>query len=275
VDELAGRIGERNVTRPKALEDAARHLEKTFEGFGLQARRQGFRVGSVECSNIEVEIAGGSEIVVVGAHYDSVIGAPGANDNASGVAALLALSRAFAKSRPKRTLRFVAFVNEEPPHFQTDDMGSLRYARRSRERGEQIVAMLSLETMGCYSDLEGSQSYPPPIGLFYPSTGNFIRFVSNPGSRRLLHDVVGNFRSHTEFPSEGAALPSILPGIGWSDHWSFWQAGYPAVMVTDTAPFRYPHYHTASDTPDKVDYPKLARVVAGIERVVRHLVDRE
>ncbi len=273
VTVLAEGIGERNVAHPQALDRAARHIERALVQAGYRPQRQSFQVAGVDCHNLEVEIPGksSSEIVVVGAHYDTALGAPGANDNGSGVAAVLALARRLAKLQPERTLRFVAFVNEEPPHFQTDDMGSLRYARRSRERGENIAAMLSLETMGYFDDSEGSQVYPPPIGFFYPSTGDFVGFVANLGSRRLLREVIADFRSHTPFPSEGAALPAVIPGVGWSDHWAFWKAGYPALMITDTAPFRYPHYHTAADTPDKLDYERLARVVAGIERVVRKL----
>jgi hypothetical protein len=105
----------------------------------------------------------------------------------------------------------------------------------------------------------------------YPATGNFIAFVGNYGSRRLVRQVVGSFRRQAEFPSEGGAVPGFLPGIGWSDHWSFWQEGYPALMVTDTAPFRYPHYHRVTDTPDKLDYDRTARVVSGLEAVVREL----
>jgi hypothetical protein len=274
VEKLAREIGERNVTaRPDELTAAAGFIEQTLSAAGYDPRRQSYDVSGKSCHNLEVELAGSAEIVVIGAHYDSVIGAPGANDNGTGVAALLALARRLARHKPGRTLRFVAFANEEPPHFQTGDMGSVRYAGRCRERNEQVVAMLSLETLGYYSELEGSQVYPPPIGLFYPSTGDFIGFVSNVKSRTLLREVVADFRSHTQFPSEGAALPAIVPGVGWSDHWAFWQADYPALMITDTAPFRYPHYHTAADTPDKIDYERLARVVAGLERVIRHLID--
>jgi hypothetical protein len=146
-------------------------------------------------------------------------------------------------------------------------MGSRVYARHARDRGEMICAMLALETIGYYSDQKGSQDYPPPMSLFYPSTGNFITFVGNTSSRLLVRKCVGSFRKHTAFPSEGAALPAILPGVGWSDQWSFWQEGYPGVMVTDTAPYRYPDYHKASDTPEKIDYDRTARVVVGLARV--------
>ena len=151
---------------------------------------------------------------------------------------MLALARAFRAHKPARTLRFAAFVNEEPPFFHTDEMGSLVYAKACRSRSEKVVAMLSLETMGCFSEAEGSQSYPLPFSLFYPSRGNFIAFVGNLESRSLVHRAIACFREHARFPSEGGAVPGFIQGVGWSDHWSFWKAGYPAIMITDTAPLR-------------------------------------
>ena len=208
------------------------------------------------------------EIVVVGAHYDSVYGSPGANDNATGVAALLEMARSSKEWIPARTLRFVAFVNEEPPYFQTDNMGSRVYARRCRERGENITAMYSLETIGCYSDAENSQIYPFPFKLFYPTRGNFLGFVGNTSSRSLVRKSIRIFRENSAFPSEGIAAPGGLTGIGWSDQWSFWEEGYPGVMLTDTAIFRYKHYHKMADTPDKIDYERMARVVDGLTRLL-------
>jgi len=266
---------EHNFLKVAELEAAARYIEKALAGSGLTVATQHFVSGPAEVRNIEVEIRGGaraSEIVIVGAHYDSVLGAPGANDNGSGVAAVIELARLFAAEKPARTLRFVAFVNEEPPFYHSDAMGSRHYARRSKERGENILAMLSLETIGYYSDLPGSQRYPFPLGLFYPSTGNFIAFVSNLTSRALLHETLASFRRHAGIPSEGVAAPAFIPGVDWSDHWSFWREGWPALMVTDTAPYRYPHYHSAQDTPDKVDYERLARVVTGLHGMLRELV---
>jgi Zn-dependent M28 family amino/carboxypeptidase len=184
---------------------------------------------------------------------------------------MLELARLMAAAKPARTVRFVAFVNEELPFYRTGEMGSRLYARRSRERGENIVAMLSLETIGYYSDRPGSQRYPFPLGLFYPGTGNFLAFVSNLGSRPLLHRALRAFRRHAAFPSEGVAAPAFIPGVDWSDHWSFWAEGYGAIMVTDTAPYRYPYYHTAHDTPDKVDYERLARVVTGLHGMLVEL----
>jgi Zn-dependent M28 family amino/carboxypeptidase len=273
VVELAERIGERNTRRHAALQKAADYVEKELSAAGKVAR-QSYQADGKTCDNLEVELRGTTspdEIVVVGGHYDSVIGCAGANDNGSGAAGVLALARALAKASPARTLRFVAFVNEEPPHFQSDEMGSRVYAKRCRERGENVVAMLSLETIGYFSDADGSQKYPPPLGLFYPSKGNFIAFVGNVGSRSLVRRCVGLFRERAAFPSEGAAVPGFLPGVGWSDHESFWAYGYAGVMVTDTAPFRYPHYHQVEDTPDKIDFERCARVVDGVEQVVRVL----
>jgi hypothetical protein len=266
---------EHNVFRLPMLEQAAQYIENAFDKAGYHpVATQRFQSGPAEVRNIEVEVKGGAragEIIVVGAHYDSVAGAPGANDNGSGVAALLELARLAFGSRPARTVRFVAFVNEEPPFFPGDAMGSAQYAARSKARGENIVAMFSLETIGYYSDQAGSQHYPFPLGLFYPSTGNFIAFVSNLSSRALLHEALTGFRRHGAFPSEGVAAPAFVPGVDWSDHRSFWKEGWPALMVTDTAPYRYPHYHTPQDTPDKVDYERLARVVTGLHGMLRHL----
>ena len=273
VVELAEKIGERNVEKYAALKKAADYVEAELRVAGPVVRHSYLASGR-SCDNLEVEFRGAStpqEIVVVGAHYDSVLHSPGANDNASGVAGLLALARSLAKSAPARTLRLVAFVNEEPPHFRTEEMGSRVYARRCRERGDRVVAMLSLETIGCFTDEPDTQKYPAPLGLFYPSQGNFIAFVGNVSSRALVRRCVKTFRAEAAFPSEGAALPSFLPGVGWSDHESFWEHGVPALMVTDTAPFRFPHYHLRSDTPDTIDFERSARVVAGIERVVREL----
>ena len=273
VVELAESIGERNVVKYAALKKAADYVDSGLRVVGPVSRHT-YKADGRDCDNLEVEIRGTSspgEVVVVGAHYDSVVNCPGANDNASGVAGLLALARALANSKPERTLRLVAFVNEEPPHFRTSEMGSRVYARRCRERNETVTAMLSLETIGCFTDQPDTQKYPAPLGLCYPSTGNFIAFVGNVGSRSLVRRCVKTFRARAPFPSEGAALPGFLPGVGWSDHESFWENGFPAVMVTDTAPFRFAHYHLRGDTPDKVDFERCARVVAGVEQVIREL----
>jgi Peptidase family M28 len=273
VQKLAGEIGERNTWHYPQLNAAADFIEDSFSRAGLQTRRDSYDIHGQACHNIEAEIPGARpEILLIGAHYDSVFGSPGANDNGSGVAAMLALARRFADKKPKHTLRFVAFVNEEPPYFLSDEMGSFIYAGRCKARGDKISGMISLETIGYFSDAPHSQTYPSPgLGIFYPKVGNFIGFVSDVHSRALLRRVVALFRKHAKIPSEGAALPAFIPGVSWSDQWSFWRYGYPGIMVTDTAPFRYPHYHSSSDTPDKLDYDRFTLVVSGMEKVIEDL----
>ena len=168
------------------------------------------------CANVIAELRGTSdEIVILGAHYDTVDESPGADDNASGVAALLALARTFAHTTPRRTIRFVAFANEEPPYFMTEWMGSYQYAQRCHQRGEKVVAMLSLESLGYFRDEAGSQQYPASLEHVYPTTANFIAFASNLGSRGLLRDCIDVFRAHATIPSEGGALPEAVPGVAW------------------------------------------------------------
>jgi peptidase M28-like protein len=275
VEKLAGEIGERNLSHYPQLLRAADFIESSLASAGLAARRVSYEVRGRACHNIEVEISGTRpEIFVVGAHYDSVSGCPGANDNASGVAALLALARRFAGKPTAQTLRFVAFVNEEPPYFQTEEMGSFVYAKSCKARGDRITGMISLETIAYFSDAPGSQRYPSAgLGFFYPSKGNFISFAANTTSRSLLRKTVSAFRKTGKLPCEGASLPAAIPGIGWSDHWAFWQCRYPAIMVTDTAPFRYPHYHEPTDTPEKLDYDRFALVVTGMQSVISELTN--
>jgi hypothetical protein len=268
---LAGEIGERNMFLPHRLAAAARYLEQTLAELGYTVASQELVAAGHTVRNLEVERPGRSrpgEIIVVGAHYDSVLGSPGANDNATGAAAALEIARLLRREDLDRTVRCVFFVNEEPPFFLGEAMGSRAYARRARQRRERIAGMFSLETLGYYSDLPGSQSYPFPFGLLYPRTGNFVGFVGNLRSRGLVRQAVGAFRRRAAFPSEGVAAPGWITGIGWSDHRAFWEQGYRAVMVTDTALFRYRAYHTADDTPDKVRYDLLARVVGGLYRTI-------
>lgn len=273
VHTLAEKIGERNLWRYDALGDSADHIRDSFRSVGYSPLEQSFSVEGKTVRNIEAVLPGDDQrsAVVVGAHYDTVRGSPGANDNATGVAGVLELARLLSAHRPNRDIRFVAFVNEEQPFFATDGMGSWRYAKRCAARGEVISAMLSLETIGYYCDEPGSQHYPFPFGLFYPNRGNFIGFVGNLRSWRLVRKAVRSFRQNAAFPSEAVAAPGWMTGIGWSDHWAFWRVGYPAAMVTDTALFRYAEYHTAADTTTVVDAKRLARVVHGLAAVVRDL----
>jgi Peptidase family M28 len=273
---LAEVIGERNTIKYSQLQMSARYIKGVFQGLGYVVKEESYLADGKRVMNIIAEKRGTthpSEIVLAGAHYDSPPGSPGANDNASGVAAMLELARQFRDVRTERTLRFVAFVNEEPPWFQTELMGSRVHAAGARKRGENITYMLTTETIGCYSDVRGSQKYPFPVNLFYPDKGDYIAFVGNIASRKVLSNTVDSFRKTTPFPSEGIAAPEFITGIGWSDHWSFWQEGYPGLMVTDTAPFRYSHYHKVSDTPEKLDYQRMARVVTGLGKVIEQQVN--
>lgn len=246
VKKLADEIGERNANNYQRLNAAVDFLQTGLSQAGYQVKQQEYKINGKSYYNLVAEKIGiekPNEIIVVGGHYDSVFGSPGANDNGTGAAATLELARIFARQKSNRTIRFVEFTNEEPPFFWTEDMGSLVFAKQLKKQNENVVAMLCLETMGYFSALIDSQKYPFPIGLFYPNQGNFIAFIGNINSGELVRKAIASFRRHTQFPSEGAVLPSGVPGVGWSDHWSFWQQGYPAIMVTDTAPYRYIYYH--------------------------------
>jgi Zn-dependent M28 family amino/carboxypeptidase len=241
--------------------DLERPLRYIAAQLGPQLRFQEFRSGGRMVKNAEVGAGG----VVVGAHYDTVPGSPGADDNASAVAALIELARM------RLPARFVAFANEEMPYFHTNEMGSQAYAAAARSSGQRIDAMISLEMLGCYSDARGSQRYPPGVSSLYPDRGNFIAFVGDIGARALVRRAIGAFRRHAQFPSEGLAAPAVIEGVKRSDHWPFRVAGFPAIMVTDTAYNRYPHYHLASDTPEKLDYLRMARVTLGLAAVIKDL----
>ncbi len=275
VEYLAKQLGPRNIWHDENYQKAADYIQKQFELAGYKPRRQSFPVQDQTCHNIEVELHGvgkTDEIVIIGAHYDTVLKSPGANDNASGVAALLAIARALHGTQPTRTLRLVAFANEENPVAKMPDaMGSRVYAARCRDFAENIVAMIAFDGLGYYSDKPDSQHYPAPFNLLFPSTANFVGFVGDSDSEHLVRQCVGAFRRSEQFPSEGIAASRQYADIGRSDHESFWNQHYHAIMVTDTLPFRYDHYHKPTDTSDKIDFEKLARVTEGLTAVARDL----
>lgn len=266
-----------NFEYPAALERSARVIEAAFAAAGYDVQRQVYRSRGVEVRNIWVTLEpakadGPVETIVVGGHYDSAHDAPGANDNGSGTAATIELARLMRSHRTERTrIHFVAFVNEESPFWGTPDQGADRFAAMLQERGESVRGMLSLETLGWFSDVRGSQRYPAPFAWIYPDVGNFVAFVGMPGSRTWLHDVIAPFRQHAAVPTIGGIAPSTIPGIAWSDHAAFANRGIPALMLTDTAPFRYPHYHRTTDTPDKVNVEVLARITTGLDMTLRRL----
>ena len=277
VEVLALKIGERHIRRPGALAAAARYIEEALaRSGGRSVRPQFYEVHGIKCANLEVELPGVGrprEILLVGAHYDTVEGSPGADDNASGVAAMIEIAALLSRRRLRCTVRCVAFVNEEPPFFYSRKMGSAVYARAARSRGDDIKLMISLEMLGCYSARSMSQRYPPFLRFFYPDRGNFIAFISNLGSRHELARLHEAFCSQCTFPSERLASPAIVPGVSWSDQRSFWRAGFPAVMVTDTAFYRYRHYHAPTDTPEKLDYAAMESVTAGLADAVTTLAN--
>ena len=252
--------------RNEDLERAARYIESAFKGHGVAVESDWFVSRGRKVRNLQTP---GAAVIVVGAHYDSVFRSPGADDNASGVAVVIEL----AAMLRNQGIRFIAFANEESPYFRGPEMGSWHSARSSRERGENLRAMISLEMLGYYRDEPGSQRYPAPLGFFYPDRADFIGFVGDLGSRDLVHKIIASFRRHARFPSEGVAAPALIPGVDWSDHWSFRKHGYPAIMVTDTAFNRNPHYHQPSDKADTLDYERMARVTMGLAAVLKELAN--
>lgn len=277
--------GPRNTEHPTALDQAAAHIERELRASGYVVRPQVFGAAGRLVRNIEAVIepqTASAATLVVGAHYDSHGDSPGANDNGTGTAALLELARQLAnlrgRGRGSIRIRLVLFVNEEPPFFKSELMGSRLYADRLAQSGEDVLGMLSLETLGYYHDAPGSQHYPAPLSMLYPDTGDFVAFVGSVSSRAFVRRTVRDFRELTPFPSEGGTAPGFVQGIDWSDHWSFERVGIPALMVTDTAPFRYPHYHSSADTPDKIDSSCPRRIgfvdcdqaVGGGHSAVRH-----
>jgi Zn-dependent M28 family amino/carboxypeptidase len=274
IDVFARTIGPRNIHYRQGLDKAAAYCEAALREAGYSPHLETFAARDQVFRNIVAELAGSGrrdEIVVVGAHYDTHKDSPGANDNASAVAALLELSRALAHIRPERTLRFVAFTNEESPFTRTEYMGSRVYARQCRQRGEAIVAMIGLEMLGSCSPHVGSQ-WLSFGGLFLPRRGNFLALVGNRRSRALLGRATEILTRESAVPIRSVTLPTNFPAAWSSDHWSFWKEGYPAIMATDTGPLRYAYYHTTEDTPEKLDLGWTARIVDGLQVFLETLV---
>jgi hypothetical protein len=272
VQILAGDIGQRNTD--ESLKRAQDHITSSLAACGYKVEEQHYVVDKTTFRNLVAEVKGTelpAEILLVGAHYDSVFGCPGANDNGSGAAAVLEVARLQAGRLHRRTVRYVFFGTEEPPFFSSTEMGSYHYAKQCFEKGEDIKGLLVLETLGYYTDKPDTQSYPCLFVPGYPTTGNFVVFVGNTSSRSLVEHCVGAFRKACKFPSEGVSAPEWINGLDWSDQYWFWRKKYPAVMITDTAPFRYQYYHTTEDKPEKLNYPCFARVVTGLSEVLSQL----
>jgi len=271
VDRLAGLIGSRHLGRPSAMDAAAALVERELGATGERVERQSYLAQGHEVANLIVERRGSErpgEIVILGAHYDTVDTTPGADDNASAVAVLIEAARLLAGRTTRRTVRFVAFACEEPPHFYQETMGSQVHARECRRRGERIVGMLCLEMVGYYSDKPKSQRTPPGIPRFLrplsPRRGNFLAAVGNLNSIRLGWSFRRGFKRATKFPLYSISLPEKINEIRLSDNSSFWDQGSPALMLTDTSFLRNPHYHEPSDLPETLDYERMARVTLGV-----------
>jgi Zn-dependent M28 family amino/carboxypeptidase len=273
---LSEEIGERHYIERNSLDQTADYIETSFKDMGYNPVSEIY--SDKLYRNIIVNLYGKqrrNEIIIIGAHYDTVWLSPGADDNASGIAALLEIARNLQGRRFSKTIRFIAFTNEERPFFGRDLMGSRVNARHSYDRNELISGMISLEMLGYYSNQPNSQVYPKPLSYFYPQQANFIAFVSNFSSRTLLHDVIREFRATRQFPSEGLiALRFLVPDIRRSDNSSFWHYDFPAIMVTDTSNYRNNRYHTVGDIHRTLDYESMSRVVEGLSRTIAVLADK-
>jgi len=270
-----------NVAHYEELENSAATIEAHLGALGYAVQRQFYTLScGTRVRNIHVVLAPSEPqgvrlpTYVIGAHYDSPDDSPGANDNGTGVAALLKIARMLQSHQPKaHRLRLVFFVNEEAPYCKTPQMGSWQFASWLKDSGEEVRGMMALETLGYFSNEPGTQAFPFPFNYVYENRGNFVAFVGLPRARALTRRAVRSFRRHTGFPTIGGIAPGFIPGIDLSDHWSFNEFGFPALMVTDTAPFRNPYYHKPFDRPDTVDYAQLARITSGLAAMIKELAD--
>lgn len=264
---LSQTIGPRNPVHYASLSAARSWIKAKWETQGYEVRSQTFDVDGKECANLEIEIPGQrrpTEIVIVSAQYDTWTESPGANNNASGMAVLLKLSEMLIGQRLDRTLRLVAFVTQEPPYDNTESMGSLRYAQRSKERGEDIRVMLAMDAIGIYKQAPHTQKLPFPFSLFYPDKGNFLAFIGDLASRSYVVEATRGFKKGSSFPIAGGSVPRWVKGAAWSDHKSFWTHGYAAIQITDTGAFRSSSHTTSEDTIEKINFSALARITVGM-----------
>lgn len=269
---LAERFHPRDASHTDNLDAAAAWLRGELERTGAAVSEQTFEADGRTYRNVIARIGSdSSERIVVGAHYDTCGPQPGADDDASGVAGLLELARLLAATPPPLALELVAYAAEEPPYFATPHMGSAQHADGLARAGVRVRAMLSLEMLGYFSDEPGSQSYlhlRPLLGR-RPDRGNFIAVVGDLENAELVERVTRAMRAAGgPVPVESLSAPSWLPGIDFSDQRSFWERGFPAAMITDTAFFRNPNYHEATDTPETLDYARMAAVVAAVHEAV-------
>ncbi|HLL81445.1 MAG TPA: M28 family peptidase [Longimicrobium sp.] len=273
VRALAETFRPRDHSSVENLDRAAAYIAAELTKAGARVREEPFTVSGRGYRNVVGSY--GPEAgprIVVGAHYDAAGPYPGADDNASGVAGMLELARLLGSRAPAMRVDLVAFSLEEPPYFGSEQMGSAVHAAALKKDGVQVRAMMSLEMIGCFTDVKGSQRLPlPGMERIYPTTGNFIAVVGQPGEEELTRTIKGAMLAATDLGVESINAPRSVPGVDLSDHASFWYHGFPAVMLTDTAFFRNPRYHTEDDTPDTLDYARMAKVVQGVFGAVEAL----
>ncbi len=275
VRALAVEIGERSVFRGRNLARAEAYIRTAFEQIGLSVDTQAYDYDGLAVANLIATLpdAGtAASYYLVGAHYDTVVGSPGADDNASAIAVMLALAEAAHRKPPEVPLRFAAFTLEEPPAFETRHQGSRVFARARARAGDQVLGAVVLEMVGYTS---ARQHYPLSVAwMGYPRVGNFIGIVGNRRSRAFGRSLIAGMRRNPDLPVESIFLPfngRILPVSRWSDHASFWDRGWPAVMVTDTAFLRNPNYHMPSDTMATLDFAFMGRLVHSLELALAEL----
>ncbi|MCI4624716.1 MAG: M28 family peptidase [Candidatus Magnetoovum sp. WYHC-5] len=272
-------IGPRHFSNTLALDNTAMFISEKLKMFGYEVKYQEYEFNKSVYKNVYAVLNGtksAEDVLVIGAHYDTIKDSPGADDNASAVAVLLELARIFSNIPQKRTIHFVAFTLEEPPVFGTSFMGSYMYAHYLKKQGVAVMGMICLEMLGYFTEEPESQFYPLYfLRWIFPKTGNYIAFVGNRNSKDLIELAKSGFKKATPLPVESICMVKSIPGVTFSDHRSFWKLGYKAIMVTDTAFYRNPHYHTHSDTADKLDYERMAHVVAGLVSSITELANKE
>ena len=276
VKYITDEIGERNVRKSLALHRAAHYIQQQLTMMGYEVEHQAFNTKGVKCENLQATKTGKDhpdDIILICAHYDTSKDCPGANDNASGIAAMLEVARYFTHINPDRSIRFVALANEKPPYTGTEKSGSWIYAHQASQRRDKIRTAIILESLGYYNNANSSQLYPPFMGIFHPRQGNFLAMASNLGSMGAMRKFAKYFKKHSNFRFETMVAQNFLPWVKWNNSNPFWVSGYNAFILSDTTEYRYPFYNSGRDTPEKIDYQCLTFVTQGLMRAVEELAN--
>ncbi len=275
VSVLSEKLIPRDHWHTNNLDRCADYIAEHFKRAGAAVEMQAFEANDRIYKNVIATFGPSTPSrIVVGAHYDAYGEYPGADDNASGVAGLIELGYLLGQADLRQQVELVAFTLEEPPYFRTENMGSAHYALGLHKAEVDIKAMICLEMIGFFSDEKNSQQFPSPlVKWFYPNRGNYIAVVGSLGDRKLIKQVKGSMKGATDLPVHSMSAPKSFPGLDFSDHLNFWDQGYTAVMVTDTAFYRNPNYHTADDTLQRLDFDRMAKVVLGVYEAVVQLAE--